>query len=229
MNQVGREYELWGIAGARADARFGAFFASQAMATNLGRQVRIGSMPKAKDVDEYIASAPDCTRPILKKLRRIFQQASPELHEAIKWGIPCFEYKGPVGGFAAYKAHVSWGLWKAALLNDPDGIVGNGILKGGKIRHVSEIPPASKLAALIRQAVALNETGIKPVTPDPEMPAEFAAAMKKNAKATHNYAAFTPARKWQYVNWITKAKRPETRARRIQTAVTWISDGITLK
>jgi uncharacterized protein YdeI (YjbR/CyaY-like superfamily) len=185
--------------------------------------------PKAKDVDEYIANASDVTRPILVKLRRIFHQASPKLEELIKWGVPCYVYKGPVGGFAAYKAHVSWGLWKASLLKDPDGIIGDGILKGGKFTKVSEIPPAAKMVALIKQAIALNEAGTKAVTPDPELPDDFAAALKESAKATKQYAGFTPARKWQYVNWVTKAKRPETRAKRIQTAVAWIAQGITLK
>ena len=72
-------------------------------------------MRKAKDVDEYIANAQECTRPILVKLRRIFQRASPKLLEAIKWGVPCFVYKGPVRDFAAYKKHVSWGLWKGGF------------------------------------------------------------------------------------------------------------------
>src|SRR3954451_516055 len=104
---------------------------------------------KAKDVDEYIASAPDPTRPILVKLRRIFRQASPKLEEAIKWGVPCYAYKGMVGGFAAYTNHVSWALWKTELLNDPDAIIGHGIIRGGKITKTSDIPPASKLLSLI--------------------------------------------------------------------------------
>src|SRR3954451_11945627 len=107
---------------------------------------------KAKDVDEYIANAPEYTRPILVKLRRIFQRASPQLEEAIKWGVPCYVYKGPVGGFAAYPNHVSWGLWKSRLLNDPDGLLDRrGIVMGGKITKMSDIPPASKLANLIKQ------------------------------------------------------------------------------
>src|SRR4051812_24063940 len=109
---------------------------------------------KAKDVDEYIANAADCTRPILVKLRRIFQQASPMLEESIKWGVPCYAYKGMVGGFAAYTKHVSWGLWKTERLDDPDGIIGRGIIRGGKITKVSEIPPPGKLFALIKQVIA---------------------------------------------------------------------------
>jgi len=185
---------------------------------------------KARDVDEYIANAPEPTRLILVKLRRIFHQASPKLEEAIKWGMPCFVYKGPVGGFAAYKQHVSWGLWKSRLLNDPDGLVGHRIVMGGKIASVSEIPPAPKLINLIQQVVALNEAGVKhPKPPEPEVPADLAAALEKSTNAATHYAAFTPARKWQYVNWITNAKRPDTRARRIKTAVERISQGKTMK
>lgn len=186
--------------------------------------------PKAKDVDEYIANATEYTRPILVKLRRIFQQASPKLEEAIKWGIPCYVYKGPVGGFAAYTKHVSWGLWKARLLNDPDGLIGQRIVMGGRIERVSEIPPASKLIGLIRQVIALNEAGIKnPKPPDPKLPADFGAAMKKGGEAAKHYAAFTPACKWQYVNWINQAKRPETRAKRIAAAVERIGAGKKMK
>ncbi len=186
-------------------------------------------MRSFKDVDDYIAHASECTRPILVKLRRIFQQASRRLEEAIKWGVPVFEYKGPVAGIAAYKKHVTWGFWKASLLKDPDGLIGNGVLKGGKIKSVSDIPPAAKMISLIKQAVALNEAGIKPVTPDPKVPADFAAAMQESAEATKYYAKFTPARKWQYVNWISKAKRPQTRAMRIETAVERIGEGKTMK
>lgn len=186
-------------------------------------------MRPATDVDDYIANATDAMRPILVKLRRIILSASPKLEESIKWGVPCYEWRGPVIGLAAYKNHVSWGLWKARLVNDPDGLIGEGIMAGGKVTSVTEVPPAKKLLALITQVIALNEAGIKPVTPDPELPDDFAAAMKKSAKATKHYASFTPARKWQYVNWINKARRPETRAKRIEAAVAMIGEGKTMK
>ncbi len=194
--------------------------------------------PKATDIDEYIANAPAGTRPILAELRRVFLQASPRLEETLKWGVPFYSYKGPVGGFAAYKAHVSWGLWKARLLNDPDGIVGNGIKTGGKIRTIDELPSPLKLIGLIRQAIALNEAGIKPRTPEPDEPEDFKIAMKAwkpldekrdAGQASTNWDAFSPARKWQYVNWINQAKRTDTRARRIATAVEQIARGRPMK
>lgn len=187
-------------------------------------------MRSAKDVDDYIANASDCTRPILVELRCIFRQASPPLQEAIKWGVPCYSYRGMVGGFAAYQSHVSWGLWKARLLNDPDGIIGRDILRGGKIATLSEIPPKSKFLSLINQAIALNEAGVKHPKPlKPKAPSDLAAALKDSDEASKHYAAFNPARQWQYVNWITGARRPETRARRIKTAIERLAKGQTMK
>jgi uncharacterized protein YdeI (YjbR/CyaY-like superfamily) len=39
------------------------------------------------------------------------------------------------------------------------------------------------------------------------------------------YRAFPPSHQREYVDWITGAKREETRARRLATAVKWIADG----
>ena len=75
-------------------------------------------------VDAYIARAQPFARPILQKLRRLFHKACPQIEEKLKWGVPSFEYKGMIGGFAAFKQHVSWGMWKSALLNDPTGAPG---------------------------------------------------------------------------------------------------------
>lgn len=36
---------------------------------------------KSPSVDEYIAEAPDFARPILRKIRRLFHKASPEIEE----------------------------------------------------------------------------------------------------------------------------------------------------
>jgi uncharacterized protein YdeI (YjbR/CyaY-like superfamily) len=61
------------------------------------------------------------------------------------------------------------------------------------------------------------------------VPADLAKAMKTSGEAAKNYAVFTPACKWQYVNWINQAKRPETRAKRIAAAVERIGAGKKMK
>ena len=39
------------------------------------------------------------------------------------------------------------------------------------------------------------------------------------------FAAFSPSCKREYVDWIDEAKRDDTRAKRIATAIEWISEG----
>ena len=57
------------------------------------------------------------------------------------------------------------------------------------------------------------------------MPADLAGALQKNKKAKTAFDAFSPSHKREYVEWITEAKRDETRQKRIQTAIQWISEG----
>ena len=67
-------------------------------------------MPKPQDVDAYIAAAPAESRPILEELRKIVLSTLPKVDEKIAWGVPIYRYHGEIGGYAAYKKHVSVGL-----------------------------------------------------------------------------------------------------------------------
>ena len=184
-------------------------------------------------VDAYIARAQPFARPILQKLRRLFHKACPQIEEKLKWGVPSFEYKGMIGGFAAFKQHVSWGMWKSALLNDPTGALnGKTATMGmGKMTSVADLPPDQVVLDLIRQAVALNEQGVKtprkPAEKRPALrtPADLAAALKASGRAATNFKAFSPSHKREYVEWITEAKQPATRQRRLEQAVAWIAEG----
>lgn len=185
-------------------------------------------------VDAYIAKAAPFARPIMAKLRRLFHKACPQIEEKIKWGCPSFEYKGMVGGFAAFKKHVSWGFWKASLLNDPNGALkstASSPMGGGSPTSVRELPPDDVLLDLIRQAVQLNLDGVKLARPKnagrapPETPPDLAAALKKNARARATYHAFSPSHQREYVEWITEAKRPETRTRRLAQTIEWLAEG----
>ncbi len=72
-----------------------------------------------REVDTPIEKSADFAQPILKKLRRLFRQACPEIRETIQWGSPFLEDKGIVGNMSAFKQHVSYGFWQAGLLSDP--------------------------------------------------------------------------------------------------------------
>jgi len=61
--------------------------------------------------------------------------------------------------------------------------------------------------------------------PQAEVPADLVAALEKNPAARAAFDAFPPSAKREYVEWITEAKREETRAKRLVRAVEWMSEG----
>ena len=50
-------------------------------------------------------------------------------------------------------------------------------------------------------------------------------ALAKNKKAQEVFENFSPTNKNEYVEWLTDAKTDETRKRRLETAIDWISQG----
>jgi uncharacterized protein YdeI (YjbR/CyaY-like superfamily) len=183
---------------------------------------------KSPELDAYIARAAPFAQPILERLRKAFHKADPEIRETMKWSMPHFEHDGIVANMAAFKQHVTWGFWKAALLEDPHGILTDVRLK---VKDVSELPSEKILVEYIRRAVKLNEEGVKveraprPAAPPPEVPDDLLAALKKNRQASAAFEKFSPSHKREYVEWITEAKQEATRAKRLAQAVEWIAEG----
>ena len=61
--------------------------------------------------------------------------------------------------------------------------------------------------------------------PELQIPDYFVLALKKNKRALATFEGFSPSNKRDYVEWITEAKREETRAQRLATAIEWMSQG----
>jgi hypothetical protein len=168
------------------------------------------------EFDAYIANAAKFAQPILKRIRKLFHQACPEIQEELKWGQPTFTYKGIVGGMAAFKQHMSFGFWKEKLLSDPYNLFSSGReagMFGTKLTDISELPPDDVLIAYICEAVALNEAG--KTIPRPKksaarkelvIPDALTAALAKNKKARVTFEAFSYSHKKEYIEWLTEGK-----------------------
>ena len=70
---------------------------------------------RPETVEEYIQAAAPEARPHLREMYRILKSVAPEGTEAIKWGVPVFWEGRVLFGFAAYKAHLSFGPGAAAM------------------------------------------------------------------------------------------------------------------
>jgi hypothetical protein len=184
-------------------------------------------MPDAgKRIDAYVAKAPDFARPILKQLRTACRKADPALVEEVKWGMPGFTKDGLVCAMAAFKAHVRLVFFKGPLLEDPRKLLS----KGGMLFREGDRVDAKAVADFVRQAVVLNEKGVKLQRARPaELPAprDLKAALAKSRKAESFFASLSPSCRREYVEWVVEAKRPETRSARIETTVVQCGQGKT--
>lgn len=182
-------------------------------------------------VDAYIKQAQPFARPILTHIRTAVHTGCPDVGETLKWGTPHFDHHGILCGMAAFKEHVRFGFWKSALLGLPGGD-GEGMAQFGRITSIGDLPPEKRLVALVKKAARLNEAGVKaprPARPGPsktvQVPAYVLAALRTDDKARTAFDAFSPSHRREYVEWITEAKRPETRTRRLATMLEWVKEG----
>ena len=189
---------------------------------------------RSPEFDAYIEKSAEFAKPILKKIRSLYHKACPQIEEKIKWGCPHFEYQGVVGSMAAFKNHVSYGFWKAKLLKDPHKlltVMTKASMGHSRITSLSELPADKILISYICQAVALNEQGVKVPArkktrpKEVAVPADLALALKQNRKALATFEGFSPSHKREYIEWITGAKKEETRERRLATAIEWMAQG----
>ena len=188
-----------------------------------------------KRVDAYIAKSQDFAKPILEELRARVHEHVPGVEEDIKWGFPAFMYKGRIFfGMSAFKAHCGAGFWHP-LMRTVENKSPEGIGEFGKITAVAELPTRAAFAKLLKKAKQLSDDGVEGPkrAPPPKdrkvvVPDDLAALLKKNAKARATFDGFSYSRRKEYVDWITGAKREETRAKRLATAITQLAEGKSL-
>ena len=187
-------------------------------------------------IDLYISKSADFAKPILMHLRELVHVACPEVEEKIKWSFASFDYKGPMCTMAAFKQHCAFGFWKASLMKDKT-LTKNAESESamghyGKITTLKDLPSDRKIIAHIKEAMMLNEKGVKlpPKKAAKEkkeivVPDYFLKQLQKNKKAFTTFQDFSPSHKREYVEWITEAKTDETKNRRMETAIEWLSQG----
>lgn len=184
-------------------------------------------------IDAYIAKSADFAKPILKHLRKAVHAGCPDVQETMKWSMPHFDYKGVMAGMAAFKEHCAFGFWKESLVFDGDKTTEKTAMGSfGCIKSLKDLPDEKTLIGYVKKAAALNEAGIKvPGRTQPKkreaipVPDYFAAALKKNAKARKTFDAFSPSHRREYLEWITEAKREETRKERMAASLKWLAEG----
>lgn len=180
-------------------------------------------------VDAYIAKSADFAKPVLTRIRKLVHTVCPDVIETIKWSSPFYEHKGILICAPAFKQHCALIFWKGKLIFEKGP---NDFRK--KLRRmtsVADLPADKIITGWIKKAIEINEAGIKTPRAKPKakakliVPDYFLAVLKKDKKALTTFENFSPSCQREYVEWITEAKREETRASRMKTAIEWMAKG----
>ena len=152
----------------------------------------------------------------------------PNIEETLKWSIPTYTIGGKILlGTAAFKAHAIVNFWRGKELGFETNEGAMGQL--GKLTSVDQLP--ADLDAMIAKAAALSASDPAPRKPKaepkpaPVMHPDFASALAAAPKARAVLDGFPPSAQRDYLEWIAEAKQEATRAKRIATAVEWLSEG----
>lgn len=181
-------------------------------------------MARDARVDSYIDQAAPFAQPLLRHLRELVHATVPDLGETLKWGMPHFTHKGKnLAGCGAFKEH-------AAFMIHGDGRQDEGMGQFGKIKALSDLPSDAEIKARLLAARDRLDLPIKkkaaPTTKakaDIAVPDDFLTAL--SPKAQSFFDEFAPSYRREYLEWVTGAKRAETRMKRIAQAAEWLAEG----
>jgi uncharacterized protein YdeI (YjbR/CyaY-like superfamily) len=131
---------------------------------------------------------------------------------------------------AAFKQHAALNFWRGQELRG-DAANADAMGQFGKLTSLHDLPADAELERLIREAADLAKSAPAPrkVKHEPKPPAaihpEFEAALAAAPKAKAALEGFPPSAQRDYLDWIAEAKLDSTRAKRIATAIEWLSEG----
>ena len=118
--------------------------------------------PASALIDARIADLGDWRGEMLASVRKLIHEADPAVVEEWKWrGVPVWSHAGVICTGETYKSVVKLTFLKGARVADPKGLF-NASLDGNARRaidlHAGDALDAAAFKALIRAAVALNES-----------------------------------------------------------------------
>jgi len=122
--------------------------------------------------------------------------------------------KLPSRGRASVQGTINGHAFRATL--EPDGQKSHWLKMSRKLREAA--------GASVGESVVLEITPTSK-EPEPRIPADLRQALAGAPKARALWSDITPIARRDWVHWITSARQPETRARRVVSACSMLAEG----
>ena len=186
-------------------------------------------------VDQYIEKHSNFSEK-LTILREIL--LSTELIETVKWGMPTYTITDKnVIGIGSFKAH--YGLWffQGGLLKNKHNVLTNA--QEGKTKAMRQwrftktsILDKKLLLQYIQEAISNQKKGLqisfskkkKPLI----IPSELKLALDKDLKLSKLYTILSVSKQREFADYISQAKREDTKTNRLEKIIPMILNGIGL-
>jgi len=186
-----------------------------------------------KEADDFYAEHSEWNK-ILNELRRIL--LSTGLEECIKWGVPAYTLKGKIIiGVGQFKSYA--GLWfhQGVFLKDEAKRLVNaqeGVTKAlRQWRFESDEKLDTELVrAYVLEAIQNHLDGkeLKPKKKDLVIPEELKKALKADKVLNDSFEELSLSCKREYADYVSEAKRDETKQRRLEKIIPMILEKVGL-
>lgn len=173
-------------------------------------------------IEDYIADQPVMVQPILQKVRETIRSAAPNALERISWRMPTFWQSENLIHFAAFQKHI--GIYPGDLTSIPfqDRLAGYRTSKGAVQFPLNKPIDYTLIADITRWRVSCVEEkhsdamNTSRLTRQVHEIPEFISAALFESGLWERYRARPPYQQNDYIGWITRGKRGETRQKRLQ-------------
>lgn len=118
-------------------------------------------MNPVKNVDEYIAQAPQEVQGKLKELRAAILAAAPGAQERISYGMPYYDYKGRLVYFQLWKKHIGFYIPTPILEEYASELEGYEITKATLHFPLDKPLPLDLIKKLVQARVRMNDEARK--------------------------------------------------------------------
>jgi hypothetical protein len=122
--------------------------------------------------------------------------------------------KLPSRGMTSIEGTINGHPFRATL--EPDGNRSHWLKVSRKLREAAK----AEVGDIVTLEIAVNRK-----EPEPRVPSDLRKALASAPKARAVWKDITPVARRDWIQWIVSAKRPETRARRVENARSMLAGG----
>lgn len=197
---------------------------------NINQDHYCGEAPKT--IDEYIEAQPEDVRPILVKIRETIRAAAPNATEKISWRMPTFWQGENLIHFAAFKRHISIFPGDLSLAPFKERLAGY-LSKKGTVQFPYDKPIDYELitditrwrVSCVSENKSNNAMDASRMTRQVcDIPGFIVAALDESG-LWERYRARPPYQRNDYIGWIVRGKREQTRQKRLNQMLDELRNG----